>query len=440
MRTFAKFYTDFSPLLQELTLAEVGSITIAMLAHSRGEAATVEGNARFVWPYIKANLEQSEDTTTPISSTMSEGSTPTMSDRVDLRAAREAKGMTQKEVAQAIGVTQSCISKFEKGMVSISTALVMKLFELLEVKAQSGGQEYSENMTKNITSHISGNIQEYPQEYSSHISHDSQEHFSNDSEKTLESQQKIEHDNQERSICSNSHISSHTQEYSGHIQEYSGHISTEYSGNIPENIPAQEKEGVFPLSSPLSPSFPSPPNPPISNSPYPPYNPPFPKKETSSVVVVNNARERADSGVAARVKADFLDRINPVASPDCLDMLGGYAEAMGEEVCRKAFNIALDAKKANWGYIRAILANWQRNGVKCVADVLELDERHRAGSTQTSGAVKGATPANSQQGRQHGRKSPNNMVGKNFQPSSAQIKKSADWMDEFLAAQAVTFS
>lgn len=74
------------------------------------------------------------------------------------------------------------------------------------------------------------------------------------------------------------------------------------------------------------------------------------------------------SDQVASVLADFLDRINPAASSACLDELRTFAEEMGEAVCKRAFDIALDAKKASWPYIRAILRDKHKRGIKCLAD------------------------------------------------------------------------
>ena len=70
----------------------------------------------------------------------------------------------------------------------------------------------------------------------------------------------------------------------------------------------------------------------------------------------------------ATVLSDYLNRINPTASSSSLDELRGYAEDMGPDVCKRAFDIALDAKKPTWPYIRAILRDKLQRGVKCLAD------------------------------------------------------------------------
>lgn len=86
-------------------------------------------------------------------------------------------------------------------------------------------------------------------------------------------------------------------------------------------------------------------------------------------------------GVVANVLSDYLNRINPAASPYSLDELKGYAEVLGEAVCKRAFDIALDNKAAKWQYIKAILSRLQSQGVRCLADWEALErERENKGN------------------------------------------------------------
>ncbi len=117
------------------------------------------------------------------------------------------------------------------------------------------------------------------------------------------------------------------------------------------------------------------------------------------------------NAAAAAVCADFLDRINPTASQDCLEELSAFAEEMGEAVCKRAFDIALDAKKATWPYIRAILRDKRSRGVKCLAD-WDAAERKRQGRQ-----AKGSGP------------------GADYQPDAARIQANNDWLDKFLEEQ-----
>ena len=81
------------------------------------------------------------------------------------------------------------------------------------------------------------------------------------------------------------------------------------------------------------------------------------------------------TGKAAVVVSDYLNRINAAASQTTIDELKAYAESMGPDVCKRAFDIALDSKKASWPYIRAILQDKQARGVKCLADWDALEAR-----------------------------------------------------------------
>ena len=73
--------------------------------------------------------------------------------------------------------------------------------------------------------------------------------------------------------------------------------------------------------------------------------------------------------------SDYTNRINPEASPISRAELRGFAEAMGADVCKRAFDIALDEKKPFWSYIKGILRNKQDQGVTCLADWDALDQQ-----------------------------------------------------------------
>ena len=82
----------------------------------------------------------------------------------------------------------------------------------------------------------------------------------------------------------------------------------------------------------------------------------------------------------AAVVSAYLDRINPSASQSSIEELTAFADEMGQEVCLRAMDIALDNKKATWSYIRGILRNWQALGVKCLADIERLDKKPETGN------------------------------------------------------------
>ena len=83
--------------------------------------------------------------------------------------------------------------------------------------------------------------------------------------------------------------------------------------------------------------------------------------------------------------ADYLNRINPEASPRSLTELRGFAAEMGAAVCKRAFDIALDEKKTGWAYIRAILKNKRELGVKSLADWEALEKRKGGEQHGTTG-------------------------------------------------------
>ena len=72
--------------------------------------------------------------------------------------------------------------------------------------------------------------------------------------------------------------------------------------------------------------------------------------------------------IAEQVIADYLSRVNPMASPASLDELRGYVRDMGPDCCRRAIDIALDERKVTWSYVRGILRSKLAQGVRCLAD------------------------------------------------------------------------
>lgn len=93
----------------------------------------------------------------------------------------------------------------------------------------------------------------------------------------------------------------------------------------------------------------------------------------------------ARNSAASAVLSAYLDKINPMASQASLEELRGYAEVMGEACCLRAFDIALDEKKAAWSYIRGILRAKMSQGVRCLADWDAEDERRERGKNPPKG-------------------------------------------------------
>ena len=93
-----------------------------------------------------------------------------------------------------------------------------------------------------------------------------------------------------------------------------------------------------------------------------------------------NAPAREDPELA-KVMTFFLDRINQAPSPSCLDALKQYTAALSGDVVLHALEIAIDERKTGWSYINAILAQYQRDGVRDM-DGLKRREKARAQARQ----------------------------------------------------------
>lgn len=77
----------------------------------------------------------------------------------------------------------------------------------------------------------------------------------------------------------------------------------------------------------------------------------------------------------AQVMRVYMDRINPTPSQICVDELTGFARELGAEVCIHAMSVALDEKKTQWSYIRAILRGYRDDGVRCLSDIQAREEK-----------------------------------------------------------------
>lgn len=106
---------------------------------------------------------------------------------------------------------------------------------------------------------------------------------------------------------------------------------------------------------------------------------------------------RRDPAIAAVMTA-YLNKINPSASQTSLDELSGYTKAMGPDVCLRAIDVALDAKKATWPYIRGILRRLEGQGVKCLADwdALEASRGQKKSGRANANNREGFSPGESE--------------------------------------------
>lgn len=90
-----------------------------------------------------------------------------------------------------------------------------------------------------------------------------------------------------------------------------------------------------------------------------------------------HAPAREDNDLS-RVMTFFLDRVNPTPSPLCLDSLKQYTATLGADVVLHALSIALDERKTGWSYIQAILARYERDGLRDMEAVLQAEQRFEA--------------------------------------------------------------
>ena len=92
------------------------------------------------------------------------------------------------------------------------------------------------------------------------------------------------------------------------------------------------------------------------------------------------------------VVSAYMDKINPTPSTQAVAELTAYVEKMGTECCLRAIDIALDAKKTTWSYIRAILKNKCEQGVRCLADWDRVDAEREAQKVAKSSRNAGWEP------------------------------------------------
>lgn len=83
-----------------------------------------------------------------------------------------------------------------------------------------------------------------------------------------------------------------------------------------------------------------------------------------------------DSTDLARVMNFFLDRINPMPSRICIDEITQFTKSLGADVVLHALNIAIDERKTAFSFIRGILRNYERDGLKTMDDVLRAEQEH----------------------------------------------------------------
>ncbi len=123
----------------------------------------------------------------------------------------------------------------------------------------------------------------------------------------------------------------------------------------------------------------------------------------------DDGKDRCSAVVAA-----YREKINPTPSERSLRELEDFAREMGTECCVRAFDAALDAKKANWAYIRGILRTKQEQGVRTLADWDRLEAQRARIHGGGRDIMAGIRP------------------GSSTQPPLGAIERNNDWLDKFL--------
>lgn len=114
------------------------------------------------------------------------------------------------------------------------------------------------------------------------------------------------------------------------------------------------------------------------------------KENTCSEVETISARE-----ALSRVITMYRDKITASPSMTVVELLKAYTEDFGADVVCRAIEIAIDENARKWSFIRAILQNWTREKVKCLADVDRL-QAERAAAKNYGSAQRGSPATNNQ--------------------------------------------
>lgn len=93
-----------------------------------------------------------------------------------------------------------------------------------------------------------------------------------------------------------------------------------------------------------------------------------------------------------RVMTFLMDKINPTPSQTSIDELKTYTAEMGPDVVIAAMDTALGEKKTSWSYIRAILRDWLKNGIRSLSDYQQMlaDREAARERSRSYGAGRGA--------------------------------------------------
>lgn len=89
-------------------------------------------------------------------------------------------------------------------------------------------------------------------------------------------------------------------------------------------------------------------------------------------------------GKRSKAVAYYCQHINPAPSECALQALERYEGVLGADVTLYAIQIAQDERKQSWNYIKKILERYEREGIRCLADIQASEQQHQAAKEQRS--------------------------------------------------------
>ena len=97
----------------------------------------------------------------------------------------------------------------------------------------------------------------------------------------------------------------------------------------------------------------------------------------------NNSKVNDSCVNDLQVIIDFYNENIGLITPYGLEILSSYAEEMNQELIILAMKKSVEANKRTIQYIKAILNNWSKQGIKTVLDAEQEDRKFRDKNNKT---------------------------------------------------------
>lgn len=120
--------------------------------------------------------------------------------------------------------------------------------------------------------------------------------------------------------------------------------------------------------------------------------------------------------------AYYCQHINAAPSAYALQALEHFESVLGAEVTIHAIQIAQDKCIRNWRYVERILQDYERDGIRCMADIQAAEQQHQARQQQGRKAAKAPVPEADRQLEDQAE-------------FAARIAEQDAWMRDFLESQ-----